>query len=158
MDPIIRLENVHFSYSSDSKKPIPALRGIDLEILPGEYVAVVGHNGSGKSTIAKHLNALFLPGEGDVWVKSWNTKDLSVVRDIRSTVGMVFQTPDNQIVATIVEEDVAFGPENLGLPHGEIVERVDTALRQVDMLPMRNRAPHLLSGGQTKGRHHSTSW
>ena len=94
-------------------------------------MAILGHNGSGKSTLAKHLNALLLPTEGDVWVKEWNTRDAQHTLDIRSTVGMVFQTPDNQIVATIVEEDVAFGPENLGLPHDEMVRRVDWSLEQV---------------------------
>jgi energy-coupling factor transport system ATP-binding protein len=148
LDPIIRVENLHFAYHPESENPVHALRGIDLTVRPGEYVAIVGHNGSGKSTLAKHLNALLLPGEGDVWVKSWNTKEQHSVRDVRSTVGMVFQTPDNQIVATIVEEDVAFGPENLGLPHAEIVERVNWSLEQVDMIPFRHRAPHLLSSGQ----------
>ncbi|MCP4429013.1 MAG: energy-coupling factor transporter ATPase [Chloroflexi bacterium] len=148
MDPIIRLENVHYTYQTESDDPIHALRGIDLTVQAGEYLVILGHNGSGKSTLAKHLNALFLPTEGDVWVKSWNTKEHNHTRDVRSTVGMVFQTPDNQIVATIVEEDVAFGPENLGLPHEEIVRRVDWSLEQVGMLPFRHRAPHLLSGGQ----------
>jgi energy-coupling factor transport system ATP-binding protein len=148
LEPIIRLENVHHIYHPDGDNPIHALRGIDLTVQTGEYLVILGHNGSGKSTLAKHLNALLLPTEGDVWVKAWNTKERKHVRDIRSTVGMVFQTPDNQIVATIVEEDVAFGPENLGLPHQEIVERVDWSLEQVGMLPFRHRAPHLLSGGQ----------
>ena len=121
---------------------------MDLTIHKGEYVAIIGHNGSGKSTLAKHLNALLLPTEGDVWVKEWNTRDLSNLLNVRSTVGMVFQTPDNQIVATIVEEDVAFGPENLGVPYEEMVHRVNWSLEQVDMLPFRKRAPHLLSGGQ----------
>ncbi len=146
--PIIRLENVHYSYQTDSDEPVQALRGIDLSIEAGEYVVILGHNGSGKSTLAKLLNALYLPTDGEVWVKNWNSKEAQHVRDIRSTVGMVFQTPDNQIVATIVEEDVAFGPENLGLPHAEIVRRVDWSLEQVGMLPLRHRAPHLLSGGQ----------
>ena len=148
MDPIIRVEKLHYTYQSGSGNPIHALCGIDLVVYPGEYVVILGHNGSGKSTLAKHLNALFLPSQGDVWVKSWNTRQREYVRDIRSTVGMVFQTPDNQIVATIVEEDIAFGPENLGLPHAEIVKRVDWSLDQVGMQPFRRRAPHLLSGGQ----------
>src|SRR5262249_52120879 len=101
-----------------------------------------------KSTLARHLNALLLPTQGDVWVNNWNSKERSRWRDIRSTVGMVFQSPDNQIVATIVEEDVAFGPENLGVPRSEIVRRVEWSLEQVDMLPFRQRAPHRLSGGQ----------
>jgi energy-coupling factor transport system ATP-binding protein len=148
LEPILRLENVHYHYDPETGSPIHALKGIDLEVLPGEYVAIVGHNGSGKSTLAKLLNALFLPSQGDVWVREWNSRERQHVRDIRSTVGMVFQTPDNQIVATIVEEDVAFGPENLGIPHDEIVQRVDRSLEQVDMIPYRFRAPHLLSGGQ----------
>jgi len=147
-EPIIRIENLHFAYNAGSENPIVALRNINLEVQKGEYVVIIGHNGSGKTTLAKHLNALLLPTEGDVWVKGMNTKDRSRLRDIRSTVGMVFQIPDNQLVATIVEEDVAFGPENLGVPPEEIRERVDWALEIVDMLPFRNRAPHLLSAGQ----------
>lgn len=146
--PIIRLENVHFQYEREGDAPIQALRGVDLAIQPGEYVVILGHNGSGKSTLAKHLNALLLPTQGDVWVNGWNTRDPDRVRDVRVTVGMVFQSPDNQIVATVVEEDVAFGPENMGLPHGEIVRRVDWALEQVKMSAYRYRPPHRLSGGQ----------
>ena len=148
LEPIIRLENVYYAYQADGDEPVQALQGIDLSVEPGEYLVILGHNGSGKSTLAKLLNGLYQPSQGDVWVKTWNTKESQHIRDIRSTVGMVFQTPDNQIVATIVEEDVAFGPENLGLPHDEIVRRVDWSLNQVDMLPLRHRAPHLLSGGQ----------
>ncbi len=153
MTPIIRLEDVHYSYGAGQNtqgenSSVKALDGVNLRIEQGEYLAVVGHNGSGKSTLAKHLNGLLLPNAGDVWVKEWNTRDRRSMRAIRSTVGMVFQTPDNQIVATIVEEDVAFGPENLGVPHDEIVERVDWSLEQVDMTPYRHRAPHMLSGGQ----------
>src|SRR5262249_13388075 len=114
----------------------------------GDYVAILGHNGSGKSTLARHLNALLLPTQGKVFVKDWDTQDLAHTLDIRATVGMVFQNPDNQMVATIVEEDVAFVPENLAVPHDELIQRVDWSLEQVDMLPQRKRAPHLLSGGQ----------
>jgi len=146
--PILRVENLHHTYASTSGEAIHALRGIDLTIHAGEYVAILGANGSGKSTLAKHLNALLLPTEGDVWVKTWNTRDPNHTLDIRTTVGMVFQTPDNQIVATIVEEDVAFGPENLGIPRAEMVRRVDWSLEKVGMLAHRKRAPHLLSGGQ----------
>jgi len=146
--PIIRVENLNFTYLPEHGTPVPALRGINLTIEPGEYVAVLGHNGSGKSTLARHLNALLQPTSGQVWVKDWNTQDAARVLDIRSTVGMVFQNPDNQMVATIVEEDVAFGPENLGVPHDELIARVDWALGQVDMAAHRKRAPHLLSGGQ----------
>ena len=127
---------------------MPALRGVNLTIQPGEYVAILGHNGSGKSTLARHLNGLLLPTSGDVWVKQWNTKAQSTLRSIRSTVGMVFQTPDNQIVATIVEEDIAFGPENQGVPRAEMIQRIQWSLDQVDMWEYRHRAPHLLSGGQ----------
>ncbi len=148
MPPIIRIENLHYTYQPENGEPVPALLGIDLTVEQGEYLVILGHNGSGKSTLAKHLNALLAPTSGDVWVKEWNTKEREHLRDVRSTVGMVFQTPDNQIVATIVEEDVAFGPENLGIPHDEIVQRVDWSLGRVDMLPFRHRAPHLLSGGQ----------
>ena len=125
-----------------------ALRGVDLTVEEGEYVVLLGHNGSGKSTLARHLNALLLPDQGNVWVRQWNTRDPAHLRAIRSTVGMVFQHPDNQIVATIVEEEVAFGPENLGLDRSEIRRRVEEALAQVAMQPFRHRAPHLLSGGQ----------
>ena len=148
MAPIIQVEHLYHTYQSETTQAIPALRDVNLTIDKGEYVAILGHNGSGKSTLARHLNALLLPTQGDVRVKTWNTKDRAHTLDIRSTVGMVFQTPDNQIVATIVEEDVAFGPENLGVPRPELVRRVDWALDQVDMLPFRQRAPHSLSGGQ----------
>lgn len=148
MQPIIRLENLHHTFTSATGEPIRALRGVNLEIAQGEYVAILGHNGSGKSTLARHLNALLLPSEGDVWVQEWNTREHLHHRAIRATVGMVFQTPDNQIVATIVEEDVAFGPENLGIPRAEMQQRVQWSLEQVEMLPHRHRAPHLLSGGQ----------
>jgi energy-coupling factor transporter ATPase len=147
-EPIIRVENIHHTYFPDSPKAIHALRGVSFTVARGEYLAIIGHNGSGKSTLAKHLNGLLLPTQGDVWVKSWNTQDAAHRLDVRSTVGMVFQTPDNQIVATIVEEDVAFGPENLGVPHAELRQRVDWALDMVEMQAYRHRAPHLLSGGQ----------
>lgn len=145
---IVRVENVHFAYGPNSPQPIHALRGVSLEIHQGEYIAIIGHNGSGKSTLAKHLNGLLLPTQGDVWVKDWNTKSAAHRLAIRSTVGVVFQSPDNQIIATLVEEDVAFGPENLGVPHAELRARVDWALDTVEMQAYRHRAPHLLSGGQ----------
>ncbi len=149
LQPIIRVENLHFSYQPpQGGEAVKALAGVSLEVQPGEYVAVLGHNGSGKSTLAKHLNGLLLPEQGDVWVNGWNTKQKAHLREIRATVGMVFQSPDNQIVATIVEEDVAFGPENHGVPHEEIVERVNWSLEQVNMAAYRHRAPHLHSGGQ----------
>lgn len=148
MEPLIRIENLSYTYQTEQGQAVQALRNVNLTIAPGEYVAILGHNGSGKSTLAKHLNALLLPTAGDVWVNGWNTQDRQHTRAIRTLVGMVFQTPDNQIVATIVEEDVAFGPENLGVPRAEIVRRVDWSLAQVEMQPFRHRAPHLLSGGQ----------
>ncbi len=147
-EPILRLENVHFQYQREGEETVQALKGVELTVEPGEYVVILGHNGSGKSTLAKHLNALLVPTEGDVWVNGWNTRDRDRLQSIRSTVGMVFQSPDNQIVATVVEEDVAFGPENLGLPHEEIVRRVDWALDVVGMSEFRHRPPHRLSGGQ----------
>lgn len=145
---MIRIENLHYAYDADQPNPIVALRGIDLHIGEGEYVVIIGRNGSGKSTLAKHLNALLLPTQGDVWIKGMNTKDPQHLREIRHTVGMVFQVPDNQLVATVVEEDVAFGPENMGLAREQLKERVDDALRLVDMIPHRTRPPHLLSAGQ----------
>ena len=147
-EPIIKVENLTFTYNAESDNPIVALRNVNLEVYSGDYIVIVGHNGSGKSTLAKNLNALLKPTEGDVWVKGMNSKDPANTLPIRSTVGMVFQIPDNQIVATVVEEDVAFGPENLGVPPDELEERVTWALNVVDMEPFRLRAPHLLSAGQ----------
>ena len=147
-EPIIRVENVHFAYNVESLTPIVALTEINLEVMRGEYLVIVGHNGSGKSTLAKHLNALLLPTQGDVWVNGMNTKNGAHTLTIRSSVGMVFQIPDNQIVATVVEEDVAFGPANLGVPEDELRQRADWALDVVDMQKFRYRAPHLLSAGQ----------
>jgi energy-coupling factor transporter ATPase len=148
MSALIRVENLHFTYQYGTANAIPALSGIDLEVGVGEYLAVVGHNGSGKSTLAMHLNGLLLPTRGNVWVDGLNTKDPGKTRAIRSTVGLVFQVPDNQIVATVVEEDVAFGPENLGLPEEEVRQRVDWALRAVGLWEKRQAAPHLLSAGE----------
>lgn len=147
-EPIIKVESLHFYYNPESEHPIHALRGIDLDIYAGDYLVIVGHNGSGKSTLAKNLNALLRPSEGEVWVKGMNTRDRANTLPIRSTVGMVFQIPDNQIVATVVEQDVAFGPENLGVPEEELLERVDWALGVVNMLDHRFRPPHRLSAGQ----------
>jgi len=147
-EPIIRVEGVSFSYGPDVPSPVFALKDINLEVYAGEYLVIVGHNGSGKSTLAKHFNALLSPAQGDVWVNGMNTRDGNNTLAIRSTVGMVFQIPDNQIVATVVEEDVAFGPANLGVSEQELRERVEWALGVVDMLAFRERAPHLLSAGQ----------
>ena len=145
MSAIIRFENVHFSYPDEEKE---SLTGIDLEIEEGSFVAVLGHNGSGKSTLAKHMNAILVPKEGKVSVAGYDTADEEQLLDVRRTVGMVFQNPDNQIVANVVEDDVAFAPENLGVPAEEIRARVDAALKQVGMYEFRLHAPHLLSGGQ----------
>ena len=145
MDPIIRFENVHFTYPEGERE---ILCGIDLEIAEGSFVAVLGHNGSGKSTLAKHMNAILTPSEGKVWVRDLDTSDEETLLDVRRTVGMVFQNPDNQIVANVVEDDVAFAPENLGVQPKEIRQRVDAALKQVGMYEFRLHAPHLLSGGQ----------
>jgi len=125
-----------------------AIDKLDLEIKEGDFVAILGHNGSGKSTLAKHMNAILLPTEGTVWVDGIVTTDEGKLLEIRKTVGMVFQNPDNQIVATVVEDDVAFGPENMGVPSQEIRKRVDDALAVVRMSEFATKAPHLLSGGQ----------
>lgn len=146
MDQLIRIENLDHTYAG--ARPVQALRGIDLTIRAGEYVAIVGANGSGKSTLARHLNALLLPTHGDVWIGHANTRHANSVRDIRAMVQMVFQQPDAQLVATMVEEDVAFGPENFGVPENELPARVQDALETVGMWAQRQRAPHLLSAGQ----------
>ena len=147
-DAIIRAEALRFSYTSAEGVAPVVLDGVDLSIQEGTFVAVLGHNGSGKSTLAKHMNAILLPSGGKVYVDGIDTVDEDRLLDIRRTVGMVFQNPDNQIVANVVEEDVAFAPENLGVPPAEIRERVDDALRAVGMYEFREHAPHLLSGGQ----------
>jgi len=142
---MIKTENLYFAYPSEG---LEALKGIDISICAGEFVAILGHNGSGKSTLARHLNALLTPTKGALWI---NGKDTSVAEnlwDIRQTVGMVFQNPDNQLIATVVEEDVAFGPENLGVPPEEIRKRVDETLKSVGMGSFALSAPHNLSGGQ----------
>ncbi|HNU79531.1 MAG TPA: energy-coupling factor transporter ATPase [Bacillota bacterium] len=145
---MITTENVRFEYGTNSGSAKLALDDININIAKGEFVAILGHNGSGKSTLAKHFNALLLPGAGTVYVKEMNTKNEKLLWDIRQTAGMVFQNPDNQIVATIVEEDVAFGPENLGIPPLEIRRRVDDSIKTVDMTEYAKHSPHLLSGGQ----------
>ncbi len=149
-NPIIKTENLYFSYAQaeEGAPPPVVLDGVDLEIAPGSFVAVLGHNGSGKSTLAKHFNAILLPSGGTVWVDGMDTTDEARLLDVRRAVGMVFQNPDNQIVANVVEEDVAFAPENLGVPPAEIRQRVDDALKAVGMYDFREHAPHLLSGGQ----------
>lgn len=147
MEPIIQVKNVYFRYEGEEHLP-PVLDGASLKVEQGSFVAIIGHNGSGKSTLAKHLNAILLPTEGQVIVDGIDTRDGKRLFDVRRTVGMVFQNPDNQIVASVVEDDVAFAPENLGLPPAEIRERVDEALSSVGMYEYRLKAPHLLSGGQ----------
>ena len=145
MSEFLKANDLCFSYSEDS--PL-VLDHIDLTINQGEYVAILGHNGSGKSTLAKHSNGILLPSGGKMYVGGMDTMDESLIYEIRRQCGMVFQNPDNQIVATVVEEDVAFGPENLGLPQDELRARVDHALKAVGMYEYRDHAPHLLSGGQ----------
>ena len=148
MKDFIAASDVVFGYPTEDGRRNIVLRGVSLSIAEGSFVAVLGHNGSGKSTIAKHFNAILTPDEGQVTVCGMQTTDEERLYDIRQTVGMVFQNPDNQIVATIVEEDVAFGPENLGVPPAEIRARVDESLADVGMTEYMEHAPHQLSGGQ----------
>ena len=150
---MIRAENVTFDYESmdeegnvESRKR--AVNHVNLEIQSGQFIAVLGHNGSGKSTFAKHINALLTPTEGTLWVEGMNTRDESELWNIRQNAGMVFQNPDNQIIGTIVEEDVGFGPENLGVPTDEIWQRVEESLKAVGMYKYRKHSPNKLSGGQ----------
>ena len=151
METIIQCDDITFAYGAPEEgkaPPPPILDHLSIRIGRGEFIAVLGHNGSGKSTLAKHLNAILLPRTGKVYVDGIDTADEDRLLEIRSQVGMVFQNPDNQIVATVVEEDVAFALENLGVPSAQIRERVDDALRSVGMYEHRLRAPHQLSGGQ----------
>ena len=147
MEKVIRTENLTFTYSEEGKQGY-ALENVNIEIEKGTFVAVLGHNGSGKSTFAKHLNGILLPTSGKVYSFGFDTQDPLKLMDIRRNVGMVFQNPDNQLVATVVEEDVAFAPENLGVPTAQIRERVDNALSAVGMESFAKHAPHMLSGGQ----------
>ncbi len=146
MSEIIRAEGLEFSYHKHDDSL--ALSNINISINRGEFLAILGHNGSGKSTLAKHFNALLLPSAGAVWVNGLCTSEEANHRSIRQSAGMVFQNPDNQIIAATVEEDVAFGPENLGIPSAQIKERVAEALSLTGMTSFRHHAPHLLSGGQ----------
>ncbi len=151
MENIIQIKNLSFDYireSDEGSETIHAIRDVSLDIKEGSFTAVIGKNGSGKSTLAKNLNGLLLPTGGKILVNGWDTADEDHIWDIRQTAGMVFQNPDNQLVASIVEDDVAFGPENLGVPPEEIRKRVDQVLKAVDMYDFRTKAPHLLSGGQ----------
>ena len=148
MESIIRIEDLCYSYTAESGETETALQNISLQIETGSFVAILGHNGSGKSTLAKHMNAILLPMGGKVYVEGMDTQDEALLLEIRRRIGMVFQNPDNQIVANVVEEDVAFAPENLGVPSEEIRRRVDDALEIVGMRDYKEHAPHLLSGGQ----------
>lgn len=148
----ISVQNVTFQYDEQNDEAVmiarPVLDNISFSVKKGEFVAVLGHNGSGKSTIAKHLNAMLTPSSGKVLIDGMDTSDEKLTYDIRRKVGLVLQNPDNQLVASVVEEDVAFGPENLGIPADEIRQRVDDALKAVDMYEHRLKAPYKLSGGQ----------
>ena len=144
-DTRVQLNDVSYTYEEQAQ---PALSGVSAVIQPGEFVAVLGHNGSGKSTLAKLLNALYIPTEGNVLVCGYNTRDEKLVWEIRQRAGMIFQNPDNQIVATVVKEDVAFGLENLGVPTEEMIPRIESALSAVRMSKYADTAPHMLSGGQ----------
>ena len=149
MENMIKIENLVFEYTQgEEEAPVRAINEISLEIEKGSFTAVIGKNGSGKSTLAKNLNGLLLPSGGTIYVKSWDTKDDNHIWDVRQTAGMVFQNPDNQLVSSIVEDDVAFGPENLGIEPQEIRKRVNKALESVNMGQFKKKAPHLLSGGQ----------
>lgn len=150
MSTMIKTEKLSFTYPAEDggQQETSALREVDLEIEKGSFVTILGHNGSGKSTLAKHMNAVLLPTGGKVWVEGMDTADPALLLEIRRRIGMVFQNPDNQIVANVVEEDVAFAPENLGVPSAEIRKRVDDALEAVGMTEYARHAPHLLSGGQ----------
>lgn len=147
MESFIEIKNLTYKYHENDDKS-PAVDSVSLSIKKGEFVAIIGHNGSGKSTLAKHFNAILLPNDGDVIIDGMNTKEEDKLFDIRQKVGLVFQNPDNQIIATIVEDDVAFGPENLGVEPLLIRNRVDKALETVGMLEFSKKEPHNLSGGQ----------
>lgn len=151
MKDIIQIEHLTFDYvreNEEGREIVHAIKDVSLNIEEGSFTAIIGRNGSGKSTLAKNLNGLLLPTSGKILVNGWDTADESHIWDVRQTAGMVFQNPDNQLVASIVEDDVAFGPENLGVPPEEIRSRVDQVLKSVDMYSFRTKAPHLLSGGQ----------
>lgn len=148
VQPFIRLQGLEHIYPLEGGGQVEALRGVDLDIERGEFVALIGPNGSGKSTLARHLNGLLLPTAGQVWVDGLSTSDPRHLWQVRQRVGMVFQNPENQLIASTVEEDVAFGPENQALPPEEIRQRVDQALRIVGLLDYRYHPPHMLSGGQ----------
>ena len=147
MNNIINVNNISYEYITE-ESTFKAIDNLNLDVKQGEFVAIIGHNGSGKSTLSKNLNAILMPTKGNILIDGNDTKDEEKLWDIRQTAGMVFQNPDNQIVATVVEEDVAFGPENLGIEPKLIRERVKEALESVGITELKDRQPHLLSGGQ----------
>lgn len=148
MEKIIKISNLIFKYHPEDEDGLVVIDDVSLDVEKGSFTAIIGRNGSGKSTLAKNINALLIPTSGDVYVKDYNTKDEEHIWDVRQTAGMVFQNPDNQIVSSIVEDDVAFGPENLGIDPKVIRLRVDSALEAVNMGDYKNKEPHMLSGGQ----------
>ena len=147
---IINIKNLIHEYrtADEETETVRAIDGVSLDVEQGQFIVILGHNGSGKSSLAKHINALLMPTDGTIWVDDMDTRDGKLLWDIRQTAGMVFQNPDNQIVATMVEEDVAFGPENMSVPTGEIWKRVEKALGAVGMTKFRHKSPLKLSGGQ----------
>lgn len=145
---IIKIKNLIHDYKVEDEETVRAIDNVSIDVEAGQFIAVLGHNGSGKSSLAKHINVLLEPTEGTIWVDGIDTKEHEHLWDIRQTAGMVFQNPDNQIVATMVEEDVAFGPENMAVPTGEIWKRVEKALGAVNMTKFRHKSPMKLSGGQ----------
>ena len=146
---ILRIKNLIHDYTDEeTEENIRAINDVSLDVQAGQFIAILGHNGSGKSSLAKHINALLMPTEGTIWVDDIDTKDQKRIWEIRQTAGMVFQNPDNQIVATMVEEDVAFGPENMAVPTAQIWQRVEKALGAVHMISYRHKSPLKLSGGQ----------
>lgn len=147
MSNIVEVNNISFEYITEDES-FKAIEDLSLDIKKGEFLVIIGHNGSGKSTLSKNLNAILMPTKGNILIDNMDTRDEEKLWDIRQTAGMVFQNPDNQIVATVVEEDVAFGPENLGIEPAEIRKRVDESLKSVGIYELRDRQPHLLSGGQ----------
>ena len=147
MNNIVEVNNISFEYITEEES-FKAIEDLSLDIKKGEFLVIIGHNGSGKSTLSKNLNAILVPTKGNILIDNMDTRDEENLWNIRQTAGMVFQNPDNQIVATIVEEDVAFGPENLGIEPSEIRKRVDESLKSVGIYELRDKQPHLLSGGQ----------
>ena len=153
MDKMIEIKNLNYSYTdNEGNVTVEALKNVSLEINKGDFVGIIGRNGSGKSTLAKLLNGILIPHEGEIIIDGMNTKDTDKIWEIRQKAGMIFQNPDNQMVATIVEEDVAFGPENLGIDPKEIRNRVDNSLLSVQMSEFKDKKPHELSGGQKQRR------